>query len=139
MRGAERGCVWALALVLLLCGSARAASSPWGANYFPNVELVTQDGETVRFFDDLIKDRIVAINFIYTTCPDSCPLETAQLLQVQKLLGERLGQDIFFYSISIDPEVDTPEVLKEYKERYRARWTFLTGAEADITLLRKKR
>jgi cytochrome oxidase Cu insertion factor (SCO1/SenC/PrrC family) len=102
------------------------------------VPLITHEGKTVNFFDDLIKDRIVAINFIYTHCPDTCPLETAQLVQVQKILGDRLGKDVFFYSISIDPENDTPSVLKEYRERFKARWTFLTGKKSDIIKLRRK-
>ena len=125
-------------LVLAVTTASAAHASVWGANYFPNVELTTQDGETVRFFDDLIEDKVVLINFIYTSCVDTCPMETAQLVQVQKILGERLGKDVFFYSISIDPEHDTPEVLKEYKDRFRANWTFLTGNSADITELRKK-
>ena len=117
-----------------------AGSSRWGANYFPNVPLTTHEGKTVHFFDDLIKDKVVAINFIFTSCPDSCPLETARLANVQQILGDRIGRDVFFYSISIDPEHDTPEVLAEYAERYHAGpgWLFLTGAEADITLLRRK-
>ena len=110
----------------------------WGANYFPNVPLTTHDGKTVRFFDDLIKDKVVAINFIYTHCPDTCPLETAQLVQVQKIMGDRLGKDVFFYSISIDPERDTPEVLAEYRDRFKANWTFLTGKKSDIIQIRKK-
>ena len=125
-----------LVLAVTTAGTARA--SVWGADYFPNVELTTQDGEKVRFFDDLIEDKIVLINFIYTTCVDTCPMETAQLIQVQKILGDRLGKDVFFYSISIDPEHDTPEVLKEYKGRFRANWTFLTGNFDDIIELRKK-
>ena len=52
--------------------------SVWGASYFPNVPLITHDGRTVRFFDDLIEGRVVALNFIYTTCPDACPMETAR-------------------------------------------------------------
>ncbi len=125
-------------LVLAMTTASTAYASVWGADYFPNVELTTQDGETVRFFDDLIEDKIVLINFIYTTCVDTCPMETAQLTQVQKILGDRLGKDVFFYSISIDPEHDTPEVLKEYKDRFRAKWTFLTGNIDDIIELRKK-
>ena len=128
--------VAALATFLLL--SVPALGNPWGANYFPNVPLTTQDGETMRFFDDMIKDKIVAINFIYTTCPDTCPLETAKLVSVQEVLGDRLGKDVFFYSITIDPDHDTPEVLQEYKERFKANWTFLTGKEDDIILLRRK-
>lgn len=116
------------------------SGSPWGKNYFPNVPLVTHEGKKVRFFDDLIKDKVVMINFIYTSCPDTCPLETARLAQVEKILGDRVGRDVFMYSISIDPERDTPEVLKAYAQRYQAGpgWLFLTGKEADITRLRKK-
>lgn len=118
----------------------RKSRSPWGANWFPNVPLTTHEGKTVRFFDDLLKDKVVVINFIYTTCPDSCPLETARLVQVQQILGDRVGRDVFMYSISIDPERDTPEVLKEYAKNYQVGpgWLFLTGKEDDITRLRKK-
>jgi copper(I)-binding protein/cytochrome oxidase Cu insertion factor (SCO1/SenC/PrrC family) len=128
----------AIAFIFFSMAPVTAASSPWGANYFPNVPLVTDDGDTVRFFDDMIEDKIVSINFIYTTCVDTCPLETAQLVRVQRILGDRLGKDVFFYSISIDPEHDTPAVLKEYKERFGANWTFLTGNNDDIILLRRK-
>jgi len=119
---------------------AAPAGSRWGADYFPNIPLVTQDGKTVRFYDDLIKDKVVAINFIYTHCGDTCPLETASLRQVQKRLGDRVGHDVFFYSISIDPDHDTPAVLKEYAENFKVGpgWTFLTGDKAEVVLLRKK-
>jgi protein SCO1 len=112
----------------------------WGGTHFPNVELITQDGKKVRFYDDLIKGKVVALELIYTTCKYNCPLETARLVQLQKLLGDRMGKDIFFYSITIDPEHDTPEVLKAYAEKYHVGpgWTFLTGKEADIKLISKK-
>ena len=134
--------VWVISLLLML-GSVQALAapkgSPWGADYFTNVELINQDGKVVHFYDDLIKDKIVVISFIFTHCGDSCPAETASLRQVQKLLGDRMGKDIFFYSISIDPEHDTPKVLKDYAERFKVGpgWSFLTGKKADITLLRK--
>lgn len=131
--------------MLTLGGSSAWAApkgSPWGESYFPNLELVDQDGKTVRFYDDLIKDKVVIINFIYTHCGDTCPMQTANLRQVYKLLADRMGKDIFFYSISIDPEHDTPAVLKEYAERFKigsdSGWRFLTGSKADTTLLRKK-
>lgn len=132
-----------IGVTLTLGGSpawAAPPGSPWGADYFPNIPLVTQDGKTVHFYDDLIKDKVVAISFIYTHCGDTCPLETASLRQVQKLLGDRVGKDVFFYSISIDPKHDTPKVLKEYADRFNIGpgWTFLTGTKADTTLLRKK-
>ena len=120
--------------------SGAVAGTRWGADYFPNVELTTQDGKTVRFYDDLLKDKVVAIDLIYTHCLDNCPLETARMVQVQKLLGDRVGKDIFFYSISIDPKRDTPEVLKAYAQKFHAGpgWLFLTGKEADIELISKK-
>ena len=130
--------IWAVMVLFLLFNApGHGDNSPWGKNYFPNVPLVTQDGQTVLFFDDLIKNKVVCINFIYTTCPDSCPLETAQLVKVQQILGDRLGTDVFFYSITIDPEQDSPTVLKQYRERFGARWTFLTGKNSDIIELRK--
>jgi len=119
---------------------AAASSARWGAGYFPNVVLTTQDGVPVHFYDDLVKGKIVAISLIYTTCKYACPLETARLAQVAKLLGDRMGRDVFFYSITIDPEHDTPQVLKEYAEKFHAGkgWTFLTGKSEDIEQISKK-
>lgn len=118
----------------------RLASTHWGENYFPNVELITSQGEKVRFFDDLIKDKVVMINFIYTRCPDACPLETAKLSELYQILGDRVGKDVFMYSISVDPTFDTPEVLNKYMQTYQIEegWEFFTGNEEDIILLRRK-
>ncbi|MFM2119344.1 MAG: hypothetical protein RL722_812 [Pseudomonadota bacterium] len=113
----------------------------WGAKYFPNVVLTDQDGKKHRFFDDMLKGKVVAINFIFTSCASSCGLETARMHEVQQILGDRVGKDVFFYSISIDPNTDTPEELKKYAGKFNADipgWRFLTGKEADITLIRKK-
>jgi len=123
-----------------LLGPATAAGGPWGADYFPNVPLTTQDGKVVRFYDDLLKGKAVAINLIYTHCSASCPLETAKLAQLQKIMGDRVGKDIFFYSISIDPKNDTPEVMKAYMAKYHIGpgWLFLTGKEEDIKLVSNK-
>src|SRR5215213_7486496 len=120
--------------------AATAAKAQWGNSHFPNVELTTQYGKKVRFYDDLIKGKVVAIDLIYTTCKYNCPLETARLVQLQKLMGARMGKDVFFYSISIEPETDTPEVLKAYAEKYHVGpgWLFLTGKPADIKLLSHK-
>ncbi len=127
-------------VLALLFSRPVSADSRWGANYFPNIELTTQDGKTVHFYDDLIKGKIVAIDLIYTTCQYSCPLETARLAQVQKILGDRVGKDIFFYSITIDPTNDTQAVLKAYAKKFHAGpgWTFLTGKKEDIDFLSKK-
>src|SRR6266568_5067786 len=144
MRGKSWAGMAVAALLLgaggLLSGQLAFATNPWGADYFPNVPLRTQDGTTVRFYDDLLKGKAVAINLIYTSCKDECPLETARLVQVQRLLGDRVGKDLFFYSISIDPERDTPAVLKAYAEKFHVGpgWLFLTGKEDDIKLVAKK-
>ena len=129
-----------LTMLGLLCAAGNGvAQTPWRAQYFPNVELTTEEGTRVRFYD-LIKDKTVAIELIYTTCQYSCPLETARLAQVQTLLGDRMGKDVFFYSISIDPANDTPAALKAFAEKYGAGpgWTFLTGRAEDIELLSRK-
>ncbi|HEX7774801.1 MAG TPA: SCO family protein [Pyrinomonadaceae bacterium] len=120
--------------------SAHSVDVNSGSSRFPNVELITQDGKKVRFYDDLIKGKVVAIELMYTTCKYNCPLETARMVQLQKLLGDRMGKDVFFYSITIEPEIDTPERLKAYAEKYRVGpgWTFLTGKQADIELISKK-
>lgn len=112
----------------------------WGANYFPNVELTDQNGNKVHFYDDLLKGKLVLIDMIYTHCVDSCPLETARLVQVQKTLGDRVGKDIFFYSITLDPKRDTPEALKAYADKYHVGpgWLFLTGKKDDIYLIGEK-
>jgi protein SCO1 len=134
------GAVWGAAVLLAALFATSANAAKPGADYFPNVPLTTQDGARVRFYDDLIKDKIVAINFIYTHCDFACSLETARLAQVQDILGDRVGKDIFFYSITIDPDRDTPAVLKAYAEKFKAGpgWTFLTGNKRDIDRLAVK-
>ena len=112
----------------------------WGKDYFPNHTLTAHSGERLQFFDDIIKDKVVAINFIFTDCTDICPMETARLVSVYNLLEERVGEDVFFYSITIDPENDTVEVLNKYVKQYGidgSRWKFLTGNKRDIDEIRQ--
>ena len=125
---------------LLMVSTSGSAQQRWHKAYFPNVTLITQDGKKVRFYDDVIKGKVVAINFIYTTCPDVCPMDTAALRRVQKLVGPRMGRDVFFYSISLDPKNDTPAALKKYMKTFDVGpgWTFLTGRPQDIALLQNK-
>jgi protein SCO1/2 len=126
---------------LLLMGSSNAAAGMnAGAKSYPNVPLINQDGETLRFYDDVIKGKVVTINFMFTSCVDSCPLETAKLLEVQKRLGEHVGKNVYMYSISVDPDRDTPQALKAYMKKFKVGpgWQFLTGKQEDIDLIRKK-
>jgi protein SCO1/2 len=108
--------------------------------YFPDVVLRTQDNSKVRFYEDLIKGKIVTINFFYTRCDGSCPGITANLAKVQKMLGDRVGRDIFMYSFTLKPEQDDPKALRDYANLYHARpgWTFLTGSPGDLELLRRR-
>jgi len=106
----------------------------------PNVELVTHDDRKVRLYDDLVKGKIVLMNFMFTSCEAYCPLTTANLARVQAALGDRVGRDVFLYSITLDPDIDTPEVLSRYRTESGAKpgWIFLTGAFATIEKLRRK-
>jgi protein SCO1/2 len=108
--------------------------------FLPNVPLLTQDDKKVGFYDDLVKDKIVIINFTYTRCEGVCPGITSNLVRVQRLLGGRVGRDIFMYSITLKPEEDSPRALREYAKAHSVRpgWTFLTGNSDDIELLRRK-
>ena len=107
--------------------------------YFPNVTLRTQNNKTVRFYDDLIKDKIVTINFFYAKCEGVCPIVTSNLVKVQKLLREHMGRDVFMNSITLKAEEDTPAMLKEYEEMHRIGkgWNLLTGEPKDVELLRR--
>jgi protein SCO1 len=108
--------------------------------YFPNLVLTTHEGKKVRFYDDLLKDKIVLINMMYAQCEGICTPVTMNLKKVQKLLGDRVGRDIFMYSFSLKPAEDTPMRLKHYAEMHRVGlgWLFLTGSPQDLELLRRK-
>jgi len=110
------------------------------ARYFPNFELLTHEGKTVRFYDDLVKDKIVVINFMYAQCEGKCIPITQNLKRVQRLLGKRVGREIFMYSITLKPEDDTPNTLKHYVQMHKIKpgWTFLTGKPDEINTLRRR-
>jgi protein SCO1/2 len=130
-----------LMLGLLIAGFSahpQALAATKRADRFPNLKMTNQDNKEVRFYEDLVKDKIVIINFMYTECTGICERGTKNLVQVQKALGDRLGREVFIYSITLDPKHDTPAVLKAYAKSHGANWTFLTGKEEDITVLQKK-
>jgi protein SCO1/2 len=129
-----------VAASLLLCGSGPALAR-LAPDYFPNVALTTQDGATVRFYDDLIRGKIVAINFIYTKCGDICPGMMLNLGRVQELLKDRIGRDFFMYSITLKPAEDTRARLADYAEAFGAGpgWLLLRAEnDADTQALRRK-
>jgi protein SCO1/2 len=107
--------------------------------YFPNLVLRTQDDQRVRLYDDLLKGKTVLIHFFYVDCADGlCPVTTQNLVNLQKLLGDRCGRDVFMYSFTLAPEQDTPARLQHYRKMLEVGpgWTFLTGSAADLELCR---
>ena len=105
----------------------------------PNFALTNQDGTRVTLSE--LRGRVVAITFIYASCADTCPLLTAKMARVQARLGPDFGPRVFFVSITVDPERDTPEVLKRYAEAHGATtagWAFVTGSPDEIRAVARR-
>ena len=139
----RRSLLTGLAATCVLQAGVKAApsASPPGRADFHNALLLDQDGRPVRFYDDLVRgDHVVAISFVFAQCADICPSTIANLAKVQPLLGDRLGREVRFASISIDPANDTPAILKAYSARFGVRpgWRFLTGRRRDTELIRRR-
>ena len=102
--------------------------------YFSDVELINQDGQKMRFYSDVLKGKVVIINTFFATCTSVCPPMNRNFEKIQEFLGNRLGKDAFLVSISVDPEMDTPNRLKEYGRKFHARpgWIFLTGKKENL-------
>lgn len=114
--------------------SARAAEEKARA-WFTDAPLVTQEGKRVRFYSDILKERVVVISFLFTRCTTACPMTTARLNRIREQLGERFGREVYFISLSVDPEYDTPQRLAEFARKHQAAhpgWTFLTGKREDV-------
>ena len=114
-------------------GPATRERSP-AEKYFSDVELINQDGEKIRFYSDVLKNKVVVINTFFTTCTSICPPLNRNFQKIQDAFGERVGKDVFLISISVDPETDTPTRLKEYARRFHAGpgWMFLTGKKENL-------
>src|SRR5215813_9824773 len=121
-----------------VCTDTRPAVSSKGSGYFTNALLRTHENKQVKFYDDLIKDKHVIIHLMYANCEGICPAATANLMKLHEALKDRIGRDLFMYSITLKPEEDTPAVLKEYVEMHRVKpgWVFLTGDPYDIATIR---
>jgi protein SCO1 len=131
-----------LALTLSLALGATDTTSAvvaGSARRFPNPTLVTQEGKEVRFYDDLVRGRVVMLNFAYTRCEGKCPRASAQLVQVARLLGDRFGRDVTLITLSLDPEHDTPEAMRRYVAAHGGGpgWTWVTGKKEDLEAIRR--
>ena len=130
-----RKTVFLLFAIFLLPGASAAqqASGPTRVS-IPDVMVRDQNNRKLHFYTDLIKDKNVAVNFIFTTWTTICPPLTANFAKVQKTLLQRGEKNFQLISVSVDPETDTPEKLKAYAEMFQAKpgWTFVTGTRADL-------
>lgn len=129
----------ALALLTTAPLMAQSETSP-AEKYFTNVELVNQDGETMRLYRDLLHDKIVVIDTIFTECTGVCPLMSKTMARLQEHAGDRMGEEVHLISISVDPVNDTPAKLKAMAETYGAGpgWYFLTGEEDHVNSALRK-
>lgn len=110
----------------------------FSSSQIPDAKVLDQNGKPLNFYSDLIKDKTVAINFIFTTCTNICPPLTATFRRVQLELG-KTSQNVNLISVSVDPSIDTPERLHEFAAKFNAGpgWTFVTGEKAEIDGLLK--
>jgi cytochrome oxidase Cu insertion factor (SCO1/SenC/PrrC family) len=122
---------------LLAANTASSAPEYARKMVIPEVEVLDQDGNALDFYSDLIKGKTVAINFIFTNCTTICPPLAATFARVQKEMGDKVGRDVHFISISVDPLTDTPERLKAWGAKFKAGpgWTFVTGNKEQIDKL----
>jgi protein SCO1 len=127
--------------LLLATGAAAVEPEPQAVNdlSIPDVTVIDQNGKPVRFYTDLVKNRVVAINFVFTTCTTICPPMGANFAKLQKILGDRAGRDVDLISVSVDPNTDTPERMKAWGQKFGAGpgWTLVTGGREEITRLLK--
>ena len=108
--------------------------------YFPNLVLTDQNGRNLKFYDDLVKDKTVIFNMFYAQCEGICTPITRNLVRLQRILGNRVGKDIFMYSFTLKPKDDTVSALKHYAHMHKVKpgWLFLTGSVDDMETLRRK-
>jgi protein SCO1/2 len=108
--------------------------------YFPDVTLTTHEGKKVRFYEDLIENKCVMMNFMYARCQGICSPVTANLRRAQILLEDHIGRDMFMYSFTLKPEEDSPQALRAYVQdrKLGPGWTFLTGRPEDLELVRRR-
>jgi protein SCO1 len=118
---------------------AKASAASSSQKHIPDVNVIDQNGRSRHFYTDLVKGRVVAINFVYTTCTTICPPLGATFGRLQKSLGAHFGKDVFLISISVDPAVDTPERLRSWAAQFGGKpgWTLVTGDKMEINQLLK--
>lgn len=143
MNGLKRASRIAIAGIVLLTTSLTNAQDEIdrARDYFTNLELVDQNGNTVKFFDDVLKDHVVVINFVFTHCEGACPIMTQKLTVVRDQLMSRFDDPVRFVSLSIDPLRDTPAAMKTFADKHGADhdgWVWLTGNPGNLQNIVKR-
>jgi protein SCO1/2 len=105
----------------------------------PDIEVVNQEGQHLRFNSQVVDGRIAIVTGFFTTCSSMCPITQEKLSQVAKLLGPRLGKEVVIVSVSVDAENDTPARMKDWGEKFHIGpgWTLLSGKRAEVDTLLK--
>jgi cytochrome oxidase Cu insertion factor (SCO1/SenC/PrrC family) len=118
-----------------------AAAEEKARKFFTDLELIDQNGEKLRFYSDVLKDRVVLISFIFTNCEYACPMQAQKLKQTRAMMVPAIKDEVWYVSLSVDPDRDTPEAMKKFAERQgvdESRWIFLTGDKQNLdTIIRK--
>ena len=118
-----------------------AAAEEKARNFFTDLPVIDQNGNNLRFYSDVLKGRVVLVNFIFTNCDFACPMLVQRLNKTRSLLVDSVKDDVWFVSISIDPERDTPEAMKTFAKKHgvdESRWIFLTGDKKNLDHIIKK-
>ncbi|SDG29626.1 Cytochrome oxidase Cu insertion factor, SCO1/SenC/PrrC family [Pseudomonas abietaniphila] len=109
--------------------------------YFTDTPLKDQDGNTVRFYSDELKNRLVLLNVVFTHCQDACPLITRKLKDVRAAMGDEVARQVYFITLTSDPTNDTPDVLKAFAVKHGVdgpNWRFLTGTQEQMNLVLRR-
>lgn len=129
-------CIYTLLFCALVAATAMADNL---GKKIPDIVVKNQLNKNMSFYQDLVRGKTVAINFVYTNCKTACPMQAATFSKLQDLLKDRLGKDVYLISVSIDPLEDTPSKLNSWSSKFGRKkgWELVTGKKADITRLLK--
>jgi protein SCO1/2 len=132
-------CAWTLFNGKEIPFAANPSQEEKDRNYFTDLPVLTHEGKELRFYSDLLKDRVVLISFFYTNCP-TAQMGLVTLFKLQKLLENRLGTDIYLFSLSVDPEKDHLKALQEYAAKFNPQkgWVFLSGKKEHLTVINQR-
>lgn len=128
-------------VILSITASAATAQTPNASeNYFTNTELIDQNGNKLRFYQDVLKGKVIVINTFHTDCKSTTPPMNRNLQKVQDAFATNLGKDLFLISITVDAAHDTPAMLGDYAKQWQAKpgWLFLTGSKENVSTVLKK-